>query len=58
MNCDCDALTSLSSPESNKPLLQINITPSQITNVFEPGTGEIANQNCSLPIGIRFLHQF
>jgi hypothetical protein len=52
-NCNCDELTSLSGPESNKPLLQINIT-----NVFEPGTGEIANENCSAPIRIRFLQQF
>ena len=58
MNGDCDELSSLSGPESNKPLLQINMTPSQITNVFEPGTGEITNENCSAPIGIRFLHQF
>jgi hypothetical protein len=41
MNCDRDELTSLSGPESKKPLLQINMTPSQITNVFEPGTGDL-----------------
>jgi hypothetical protein len=58
MNGDCYELTSLSGPESNKHLLQINITPSQITNVFQPGTGEIANENCSAPIKIRLLQQF
>jgi hypothetical protein len=53
MNGDCDELSSLSGPESNKPLLQINITPSQITEVPDLNASSILAARS--PGGLIFL---